>query len=45
MSEEDILIQISYQRNRSIDFCRELRTQLQEDKNLLMNIKKDKEAI
>lgn len=45
MSKEDILIQISYQRNRSIDFCRELRNQLQEDKNLLMNIKKDKEAI
>lgn len=45
MSEEDILIQISYERNRSIDFIRELRTQLNDDKNLLMNIKKDKEAI
>lgn len=45
MSEEDILIQVSYERNRSIDFIRELRTQLNDDKNLLMNIKKDKEAI
>lgn len=45
MTEEEVLIQVSYQRNRSIDFCRELRTQLQEDKNLLMNVKKDKEAI
>lgn len=45
MSEEDVLIQVSYERNRSIDFVRELRTQLQEDKNLLMNVKKDKEAI
>lgn len=45
MTEEDVLTQVSYQRNRSIDFCRELRTQLQDDKNLLMNIKKDKEAL
>lgn len=45
MSEEDVLFQISYERNRSIDFVRELRTQLQEDRNLLENVKKDKEAI
>lgn len=45
MTEEEVLMQVSYQRNRAIDFCRELRTQLQDDKNLLMNIKKDKEAI
>lgn len=45
MSKEDVLIQVSYERNRSIDFIREMRTQLQEDKNLLMNVKKDKEAI
>jgi len=45
MSEEDILIQVSYERNRSIDFIRELREQLNDDKNLLMNIKRDKEMI
>jgi len=45
MTEEDVLFQVSYDRNRSIDFCRELRTQLQDDRNLLMNIKKDKEAL
>lgn len=45
MTEEDILIQVSYERNRSIDFIRELRHQLQEDKNLLMNVKRDNEAI
>lgn len=45
MSEEDVLIQVSYERNRSVDFVRELRTQLQEDRNLLENVKKDKEAI
>lgn len=45
MSREDVLIQVSHERNRSIDFTRELRYQLQEDKNLLMNVKKDKEAI
>lgn len=45
MTEEDILIQVSWERNRSIDFIRELRQQLQDDKNLLMNVKKDKEAI
>lgn len=45
MSKDDVLIQVSMERNRSIDFIRELRDQLQEDKNLLMNVKKDKEAI
>lgn len=45
MSDSDVLIQVSYERNRCIDFIREMRTQLQEDKNLLMNVKKDKEAI
>lgn len=45
MSKDDVLIQVSYERNRSIDFIREYRNQLQEDKNLLMNVKKDKEAV
>ena len=45
MTEEDVIYQISFERNRSIDFIRELRFQLQDDKNLLMNVKRDKEAI
>ena len=45
MTEEQILLQVTQERDRSIEFVRELREQLQFDKNLLMNIKTDKDMI
>lgn len=45
MSEEDVLVQVTRHRDRSMEFVRAFRDQLQEDKNLLMNVKRDKEMI